>query len=81
MATPSDSTTLARRRIHASVAQKFGAFYRGLPAEEQQAVAAILEQAVHLAEHSGFSRSGDGIGALLYGAQQATQTLTEKPPR
>ena len=77
MAIPSDSTTLARRRIHASLAQNFGAFYRGLPAEEQQALAAILQQAVHLAEHSGFSRFGDGIGALLYGAQRVTQTVTE----
>jgi hypothetical protein len=48
----SDSTTLTHRRIHASPAQKFGAIHRGLPAEEQQARAAILEQAVHRAEHT-----------------------------
>src|SRR5262249_20074599 len=80
MAIPSDSTTLARRRIHASLGQKFGAFPRGLPAEGTQALAPILEQAVRLAEHSGFSRSGDGIGALLYDALRATETPPSKPP-
>jgi hypothetical protein len=41
-------------------------------------LAAILQQAVHLAEKSGFPRSGDGIGALLYGARRATSP--GKPP-
>ena len=74
---PPDLTALARRHIHQSVALKFGALYQGLTAEKQRAMVAFLEQAVHLAEHSGFSRFGDGIGALLYGAQRVTQTVTE----
>jgi hypothetical protein len=68
----SDPTALPARRIHESLAPKFGAFYRGLAPEEQQALVAILHQAVDLAERSGFPRTGAGIGAL-----RATQTSTE----
>ena len=75
----SDPTALRPppRRIQESLAVKFGAFYRGLFVEEQQALAAILQQTVNLAERSGFPRTGDGIGALLYGALRATRTSTE----
>ena len=55
---------------------KFGAFYRGLAPEEQQALAAILLQAVDAAELAGFPRTGAGIGALSYGALRVTQTAT-----
>ena len=74
---PSDPTALPPRRIQQSLALKFGAFYRGLAPEEQQALAVILLQAVDAAELAGFPRTGDGIGALLYGAQRVTQTVTE----
>jgi hypothetical protein len=69
-------TPLSRRRTYESLTQKFGTFSRGLSPEEQQALAAILQQAVHAAEVAGFPRTGDGIGALLYGALRATQTST-----
>jgi len=72
----SDPTALPPRRIQESLAQKFGVFSRGLSPEEQQALTDILEQAVLVAEASGFPRTGTGIGALLYGALRATQTST-----
>jgi hypothetical protein len=55
-----DPAALARRRIHESLTQKFGAFYSGLSPEEQQTLAAILQPAAHQLDVSGFGRSGGG---------------------
>ena len=65
-------TPLSRRRIDESLALKFTDFYRGLSPEKQQALKAILQQAVQSVELAGFPRTGDGIGAL-----RATQEPTE----
>jgi hypothetical protein len=72
-------TADARRRIHESLRERFTAFYQGLSPEEQQALAAILQQAAHQLDVSGFGRSGAGIGALVTACASRVEPVAQRP--